>query len=397
MSNIVTLEKRMNYKKIKTIELFAGIGGFRIAADQLGFQTIWANDNNPKSCVVYKDQFGDNELVEGDIQEQVDKVPRHDLLTAGFPCQPFSSAGKKKGIRDSRGTLFQDIVNILRKRTPKFFVLENVKRLLSMEQGSHFATILDALAKLGYQIEWRLLNAINFGLPQNRQRVFIVGIYNPSKNSNISRKWHLGSKEDFGDINLCKYEHFMEFSKWKNIKNHSKKFPDWGVAHNEKFFGFNKGVFSEATPQSTLEATLQSDVDSRFDFTENTKKRINNNRLVNRFVGDVQILSNQNGGARMGYTIFGIKGVAPTLTGSTSRHYERYKIGGKYRMLTNVEYARIQGFSDDHCKNISIYDQYRLYGNAVPSPMVKWVLTKLVFGKGFVPHEPKTLFTGSTF
>ncbi len=160
-----------------TVELFAGIGGFRIAADARGFSTSWANDNCPKACSVYRSKFGDYQIREGDIAEFKSEIPPHTLLTAGFPCQPFSAAGKKEGVRDPRGTLFQTVVDILAEKQPKYFVLENVKRLLTMERGYHFATILSSLAELNYQIEWRLLNAMHFGLPQNRQRVFIIGIH----------------------------------------------------------------------------------------------------------------------------------------------------------------------------------------------------------------------------
>lgn len=104
---------------------------------------------------------------------------------------------------------------------------------------------------------------------------------------------------------------------------------------------------------------------------------IDKNSPVNRLVQGVEILSNQSGGARMGYTIFGVNGVAPTLTSTTSRHYERYKIGDRYRRLTNVEYARIQDFADTHCSRASVYDQYALLGNAVPPPIVGWVLDRL--------------------
>ena len=92
----------------------------------------------------------------------------------------------------------------------------------------------------------------------------------------------------------------------------------------------------------------------------------------------VEIISNQAGGARMGYTIFGIGGLAPTLTASTSRHYERYQIGQRYRRLTPREYARLQGFADDHCSAVAGYDQYMLLGNAVPPPMVEWALRQII-------------------
>ena len=99
---------------------------------------------------------------------------------------------------------------------------------------------------------------------------------------------------------------------------------------------------------------------------------------MNKFVNGVQILYNQKGGARMGYTIFGSEGIAPTLTCTTSRHYERYKIGNSYRRLTNVEYARIQGFPDHHCSAASIYRQYSLYGNAVPPQLAKWAIKQII-------------------
>ena len=124
----------------------------------------------------------------------------------------------------------------------------------------------------------------------------------------------------------------------------------------------------------TLGTILESDVDTQFDFTESTLKRLEDSTPVNHFVQGVQILYNQVGGARMGYTVFGIDGVAPTLTSTTSRHYERYKIGNKYRRLTNIEYARIQGFPDNHCTAVSIYDQYPLFGNAIPPVMAGWVM-----------------------
>ena len=123
---------------------------------------------------------------------------------------------------------------------------------------------------------------------------------------------------------------------------------------------------------------MESCVDSKFDFTEITLKWLHKNTPVERMIDGVEIISNQAGGARMGYTLFGTRGVAPTLTASTSRHYERYQVGDRYRRLTNVEYARLQGFPEDHCRTASIYDQYILLGNAVPPPMAEWVLGRVL-------------------
>ncbi len=367
---------------MKTVELFAGIGGFRIAADRLGFKTVWSNDICSSACKVYSDRFGNTELIRGDISTLIDEVPKHDLLTGGFPCQPFSSAGKKRGIEDPRGTLFNNIVKILTLKKPKFFVLENVKRLLTMDRGTHFATILASLADLNYRIEWRLLNALDFGLAQNRQRVVIVGV----KTSESSKhpflednkvRTVLATEIDLLQSKAFACSGFPRSLTWARIVEHGAKFPKWGVAWQGKFCGANLEIFSDAKAHTMLKSVLERKVDRKFDFTESTLERIEKSESVNRYYDGVEILCNQSGGARMGYTVFGSNGVAPTLTATASRHYERYKIDNRYRRLTNVEYARLQGFPDDHCKAISLYSQYRLFGNAVPPPMVEWVLRRL--------------------
>jgi DNA (cytosine-5)-methyltransferase 1 len=141
-----------------------------------------------------------------------------------------------------------------------------------------------------------------------------------------------------------------------------------------RFYGADLNTFAAAMPCGRLDSVLQDNTPPEFDFTASTVERLKASKHVKRFVQGVEILSNQGGGARMGYTVFGISGLAPTLTSTASRHYERYKIGNCYRRLTNVEYARLQGFPDNHCSAVSVYDQYALYGNAVPAPMVAWVM-----------------------
>ena len=376
---------------MRTVELFSGIGGFRLAADQRGHQTVWANDSCPKACRVYRDRFGAETLNEGDIRKLQSQVPPHELLTAGFPCQPFSSAGKKLGVKDPRGTLFGTVVEVLAKREPAYFVLENVKRLLTMERGVHFATILAALAKLDYLIEWRLLNALHFGLPQNRQRVVLIGTRtdrhdrHPAANDGLP-PIRLASGHDLEALSPQCLDRMRAPKRWSHIGRHGKRFAKWGLAYKGRFVASDVEAFSEAVPTPTLRSMLQKKVDRRFDFTDSTLERIGASTMVNRYVGGVEILSNQAGGARMGYTVFGINGVAPTLTSTASRHYERYKVGARYRRLTNVEYAKLQGFPRDHCRALSTYDQYASFGAAVPPPMVGWVMDRIV-SPGVAPME----------
>jgi DNA (cytosine-5)-methyltransferase 1 len=360
------------------VELFAGIGGFRLAADQAGLRTVWANDHAPLACKVYRDRFGPHELHEGDFRNLIADVPPHDLLTGGFPCQPFSSAGKKEGIRDARGTLFQSIADAIERHRPRHFVLENVKRLLTMERGAHFATILGALVRLDYHVEWRLLNALHFGLAQNRQRVFLVGTRADLASPSFFGDWEplLAEADDFELADRPAFAQ-PDPKRWRPIEKHKARFESWGIARAGRFFAIEPAQFARASQPVLLSEVLEPEVAAEYDFTESTLKWLPQNTPVNRFVHGVEILSNQRGGARMGYTIFGTAGVAPTLTSTTSRHYERYKVGDRYRRLTPVEYARLQGFPDDHCRIATAYDRYALLGNAVPPPMAHWVLERV--------------------
>jgi len=347
---------------LKTVELFAGIGGFRIAADKCNLKTIWANDINENAVKVYKNNYGENSIIKGDINDLINEIPDHDLLTGGFPCQPFSKAGKKLGIQDYRGTLFESIVNILSLKKPEYFILENVNSLLYMNNGNNFKTILNALVKQGYKIEWCVFNAMNFELPQHRLRVIIVG----SKNSKPTDSY-------FYDL----FEKKENTMKWAELLDKKGKFKTWGMAYKDKYVNEN----FKTTPKNKIKKIkdiLEDNPDKKFDFTEDTLKRIKNSIHVNKYNNGVQILYNQKGGSRMGYSIFGINGLAPTLTASTSRHYERYKIGNTFRRLTNIEYARIQGFPDNYCKAVSTYNQYKLYGNAVPPQIIEFVMKKII-------------------
>lgn len=371
----------------KAVELFAGIGGFRLACNNLNIETIWANDIDPTAIKVYKSNFGKDSIVEGDIWNLIESVPNHDLLTGGFPCQPFSKAGKKQGVQDYRGTLFEAIVKILSIQRPKYFVLENVSSLLCLENGKNFQAILSALASLNYKIEWKVFNALEFGLPQNRERIVIVG----SRDAMYNESYFV-SKEILLQSSISVLSKITSLDEWNIINRDKLFFGTWGMAYGDRYISCDIPC-AKNIHKLTLKSILQNEVNEYFDFTEETEERIKNSVFVNRFFNGVQILYNQAGGARMGYSIFGIDGIAPTLTASSSRHYERYKIGNMYRRLTNVEYARLQGFPDNHCNAVSIYKQYKLYGNAVPHQIVQYVIEKLINEEKTEINYPKqTLF-----
>lgn len=176
-------------RTIRYIELFAGIGGFRYGIERVNdlihqtnsnpklihkFICVYANEFDKYTNSVYRHHFSDCDLQDIRIVPTSD-IPDHELLVGGFPCQAFSIAGKRRGFCDTRGTLFFEIARVLRQKQPHLLLLENVKGLLSHDQGETFATILSTLDELGYDCQWQVLNSKNFGVPQQRERVFIVG------------------------------------------------------------------------------------------------------------------------------------------------------------------------------------------------------------------------------
>ena len=156
------------------IDLFAGIGGIRLGVKAVGGKCVFSSEWDEHAQATYKANFGETPL--GDVTKiSSSDIPGHDMLTAGFPCQPFSIIGDGKGFADTRGTLFFEIERILRDKRPHSFLLENVRRLTSHGKGRTLAVILDRLEELGYYTHWRVLNALDFGLPQKRERVYIAG------------------------------------------------------------------------------------------------------------------------------------------------------------------------------------------------------------------------------
>src|SRR4030042_4489460 len=173
-------QKKNTYKAIRYVDLFCGIGGVRIAAEQaageLGIPVtcVFSSDIDEACQRAYEENFGEKPA--GDITAiNAKDIPDHDILLAGFPCQPFSIIGHRKGFEDTRGTLFFDIARILEAKKPTAFVLENVKLLAGHNNGKTLKRIMAALRDLDYHADFRVLNALNFGLPQKRERIFIVG------------------------------------------------------------------------------------------------------------------------------------------------------------------------------------------------------------------------------
>lgn len=171
----------MKNKELRFIDLFSGLGGFRLALEKYGCRCVFSCDIDDAACKTYELNFKENP--KGDITKINEKeVPNHDILCAGFPCQAFSIAGKRLGFEDTRGTLFFDVARILKAKKPLAFFLENVKGLTNHDKGKTLKIILKTLDQIGYNYKFKVVNALDCNVPQNRERWYCVGV---RKDSNI--------------------------------------------------------------------------------------------------------------------------------------------------------------------------------------------------------------------
>jgi len=160
---------------MKYISLFAGIGGFDLALNRLGHECVYVNEWDKFAAQTYEKNFKHKLDTRSITTVSAEEIPYANLLVGGFPCQSFSIAGKRKGFTETRGTLFFEICRIARAKRIPYLLLENVKGLLSHDNGKTFSTIIRSLDGMGYDCQWQVLNSKNFGVPQNRERVFIIG------------------------------------------------------------------------------------------------------------------------------------------------------------------------------------------------------------------------------
>lgn len=208
---------------IKFIDLFSGIGGFRIALENLDCKCVFSSEIDIYARETYKNNFG--EYPSGDIFDiDAMDIPNHDILCAGFPCQPFSLAGKRLGFEDVRGTLFFEIARIIKAKRPKIFLLENVSGIVSHDNGKTLKIIINNLNKLEYNVSWKLLNAKHYGIPQNRNRWYCVGVDRKFRDIDLDdvfpKKCHLKyTLKDILSVN-CNKEHQISKIANDNIQKH---------------------------------------------------------------------------------------------------------------------------------------------------------------------------------
>lgn len=195
----ILLTPKNEIPKFKFIDLFAGVGGIRLPFQELGGECVFSSEIDKFSKATYQAFYGD--VPDGDICDITPcDIHNFDILLAGFPCQPFSQAGHKKGFNDTRGTLFFQIEKIIRCKMPQCFLLENVKGLKGHDKGRTFRVIIDTLESIGYKIKYQVLAAKDFNLPQNRERIYIVGFLDESCAEKFNFPQPLKKTINLGDI-----------------------------------------------------------------------------------------------------------------------------------------------------------------------------------------------------
>ena len=343
---------------MRYLSLFSGIGGFEKGIQQayelqkMGTESqnspdtegrtpqhaecplcVGYSEIDPYAIQIYEKHFP-NHKNWGDItQIRGEELPDFDLLLGGFSCQPFSIAGKRRGFDDTRGTLFFDIARILKAKRPRYFLLENVKGLLSHDGGKTFQTILGVLTDLGYELQWQVLNSKNFGVPQNRERVFIIG---HSRGTSRPKVFPIG-EGDAKDFNVQEGE-TKEIVQVNNpVHSNDRVYAKEGISPT-----LNTAQGGRRQPKIIQKRGNNVD-------TEHYKE-----------VGMVGALkasnqSNMRSGGTCGVTN-----------------------GLRIRRLTPIECARLQGFEDDWCEGLSDSRAYKAYGNAVTVNVVKEIIKRLI-------------------
>ena len=309
----------MARKNYRVIDLFAGIGGMRLGFTQAGYEVVYSNDNDANACATYRNNFG--EIDERDIREVDPSVlPHFDILLAGFPCQPFSMIGKREGLNDPRGQLFNEVIRFLDARYPRAFVLENVKNLLKHDKGNTYTYIKSALqhAGGGYSVYETILDSKKFGVPQHRERTYIVGIKEPHKDF----VFPIEAKDSVS----VRLKNILE-KKVPDKYYLSQKYFDGLMAHKIRHYAKGSGFGCEILDPNGVSHTVVC----------------GNMGRERNLIQDRAITINRQG----------------------------------IRKLTEREYARLQGFPDSFKLPVFQTHAYKQFGNAVTVPVAREVAVAL--------------------
>lgn len=418
---------------IKYADLFAGIGGIRLGAEKvfeglgLASNCVLSSEIDAKACETYEANFG--EKPKGDICGLSGEVEL-DFLFAGFPCQPFSYAGKQRGFGDTRGTLFFEVERFLTESRPKAFLLENVRGLLTHDRGRTFATILSRLSSLGYDVKYFLLNSSNFNVPQNRVRLYIVGL--------LDNKITMSIRSDPGAQDSHKFKSAISqaslFNEKKNAfigdiletnvdekyfcsKEFEEKLKKIAGINLSKLHGYRLIDYRGGNSLHSWELGVKGDcTDNEIEFmniliknrrrhifgTHQDGKKLTKDQICTFYAGDFEKVSASliekgylqvNEGkynpvcGNMSFEIFKFldpKSISITLTSSDANRLGVIR-SNRPTHITPRECARIQGFPDDFLTHPDDQSAYRQFGNSVSVP----VISALIYD--FITRNHKSL------
>lgn len=387
----------MNKKDFTFIDLFAGIGGFHQAASSLGGKCVFASEIDKYALDTYKQNYGidaNHDITKVDEKE----IPKHDLLCAGFPCQSFSKAGHQKGMDDTRGTLFFDIKRILKYHKTKYILLENVRNLVSHDHGNTWKIIRQNLHDLGYRLteEPLILSPHQFGVPQLRERVYILGIYDPKhKDLPLEIKFDgLKSKEensiyDIIEKNRVESKYYITeyetkvLTAWdefySGIKNTVLGFPVWADVF------MNKYVIKKSLPKWKQEFVRKNQnlYEENKTFIDEWLKKYNylsdfrpthkkfewqaNSCIKSLWDGIIQFRPS------------GIRVKKPNSFPALVAMVQIPIIGKYKRRLTMNEVARLQSFPDSFIPNSNNTQAYKQFGNSVNIKILENLIYQLLF------------------
>ncbi len=354
---------------MKYLSLFSGIGGFELGIQQAyELQKVGTKSKNrtySKSepsqhwkrplCIgyseidkyatqIYQKHFPNHKNY-GDITKiKTEDLPDFELLVGGFPCQSFSIAGKRLGFQDTRGTMFFEIARIIVDKKPSLLLLENVKGLLSHDEGRTFETIIWTLDELGYDLQWQVLNSKNFGVPQNRERVFIIGHLRGTSRPKVFPITADGRE----DHELPRYIANTLTARYE------------GAQATGTYIGESELNAQEAEPSRSgvlKKRNKPDNSDSRGGKTHPASVRRQPLKFLKR--------NQKNIDGDYAFTL-------------DSANTGGVKIDSKIRRLTPKECARLQGFPDDWCKDLSDTQAYKCYGNAVTVNVIEAIISKLI-------------------
>jgi DNA (cytosine-5)-methyltransferase 1 len=400
-------------KKLKVAELFAGVGGFRLGLEATEkYEVIWSNQWEPNSKIqhaslIYENKFGKTDHISEDIENVLTKnIPYHDVLVGGFPCQDYSVASllkNSKGLIGKKGVLWWSIYKILeeKKRKPKYLILENVDRLLLSpvtQKGKDFAVILSSLNNLGYAVEWRVVNAADYGMPQRRRRIFIVayykntGIYSKLKKSKpldwiyskglFAKKFKVRKNEILFVDEFSIDKNLTSVSSFFNTENNDKVFKNSGFMIEGKVFTSQVVPVFTGKTKKLNDILEKNKVDSEFYLNEDdlekwvyekgakSKTRTKNGHTYEWKEGSIAFPDNLDKPSRTIITSEGGK------SASRIKHVVNTRYG--LRRLTPLELERLNMFPDNHTLHDEVTNTKRafLMGNA----LVVGVIEKIGLG-----------------